>query len=554
MVFHMQQNGRYTILKEIAAGGTATVFLAEDSVLKRKVALKKLHPHLLNRPEMVKRFEKEAVAVASLSHENVIRVFDYGREENGVFLAMEFIDGVSLEALLREAGGSLPCLAAMSLFRQLLDGLAAAHALGICHRDIKPSNVLVDKKGRVCIADFGIAFLSEETSITRTGSFLGTPGYASPEQALGKTVTVQSDIFATGILFYRALSGRLPFPGDTPHAILVSIMQKEPEDLGRVNRRLSPGLAGLVERMLAKEPAARPTAEQCADELQAMASELGVLLEAERVRRLVQDPIAYAVEENRELAGMYLARAREAKAKAKPREAMKLYGWAEVFGGGDEAIAKEATGYILGLRKGTQRRWTFMGIGVGIFAAVAGWSAYRLLPSSGIATTPVSARAADVRTDPAGIPPMPVAQVDVPAPPASAAPSASSQPPAPEPSSAGPVAPERHIAKERPPERPKAQVASITRIRKPAEEKIAPTERQAPAWLFLRTNPPFVSIRIDGNPRGATPLANPLSLASGTHLLELEKEGCLSMRKSIDLSPSETLFLRFTLPRKTDEP
>lgn len=252
----MSGTDRYTILEEIASGSTATVYLAHDTVLRRKVALKKLHPHLHNHAEMVKRFAKEAVAIAALSHVNIIKVFEYGKEERNLYLAMEFIDGMNLEAMLEKGGGSLPCLAALSMFRQLLEGLGAAHARGIYHRDIKPSNVLVDREGCVRIADFGIAFLSEETSFTRTGSYLGTPGYSAPEQADGLAVTGKTDIFAMGILFYRCLSGRLPFQGETPHAALRAVMEKTPARLSAITPRVLPGCQELIESMLAKKPPA----------------------------------------------------------------------------------------------------------------------------------------------------------------------------------------------------------------------------------------------------------------------------------------------------------
>jgi len=352
----MQQHGRYTILEEIASGGTATVFLAEDSVLRRKVALKKLHPHLVNHPEMVRRFEKEAVAVASLSHENVIKIFDYGQENDGVYLAMEYVDGVSLDGLLREVGGPVPCLAAMSLFHQLLAGLAAAHAKGICHRDIKPSNVLVDRRGRVRIADFGIAFLTEETSITRTGSYLGTPGYSSPEQAQGETVTLKTDIFAAGILLYRSLAGHLPFEAETPHAVLLAILEKTPDNLNQANRCLIPGLADLVDRMLAKSPESRPSAEECAAELSEMVRRLDLPLDAGRVRQLYEAPEAYAARDRLELGQCFLGRARLAHERGKAREAMKLYGLAEAFAEPGGEMAAEASGYLLRMRTAARRR------------------------------------------------------------------------------------------------------------------------------------------------------------------------------------------------------
>ncbi|MDB5103389.1 MAG: serine/threonine protein kinase, partial [Fibrobacteres bacterium] len=361
----MTPQGRYTILGEIASGGTATVFLAEDIVLRRKVALKKLHPHLLNHPEMVKRFEKEAVAVASLSHENVVKIFDFGREDKSVFLAMEYVDGSSLDSILKGSDGRIPNLAALCLFHQLLAGLAAAHACGIFHRDIKPSNVLVDRKGCVRIADFGIAFLSEDTSITRTGAYLGTPGYSAPEQAVGRPVTAKTDIYATGTLFYRCLTGRLPFAGETPHAVLMAIVEKTQVKANLVNPRILPGLADLVQDMLAKSPAKRPDALECARRLEKIAVDAGFPLDPARLCRMTAGASAYAEKERKELAARFVEQARLMETQGKTREAMKRYSLAEIFTEKNDEQAREAGRH---LRMGTA---TSLRRGAAALAAIA---------------------------------------------------------------------------------------------------------------------------------------------------------------------------------------
>lgn len=565
----MQQQGRYTILGEIAAGGTATVFLAEDSVLRRKVALKKLHPHLLNHPEMVRRFEKEAVAVASLSHENVIKIFDYGQEEKGVFLAMEYVDGVPLETLLREAGGTLPCLAAVSLFRQLLGGLAAAHARGICHRDIKPSNVLVDRKGCVRIADFGIAFLSEETSITRTGSYLGTPGYSSPEQAQGQTVTVKSDIFAAGILLYRSLAGRLPFEADSPHAVLVAIMEKTPADLNLANRRLIPGLSRLVERMLAKSPAERPTAEECATELSAMARSLGLPLDAARVRRLYEAPEAYAAEDRADAARIYLDQARSAHGQGKSREAMKLFALAEAFSEPGDAVSAEAAGYLRRIRSAARRR-RVLAYAACLALAMMGWMGIRrawpernagsALPAMPAGYGVLAAAAMPADRGPEGFRTVTFKLPEDGGFPGLARPGAQAR--AEEAALPARLAGRTAVLKqaaagsEAKPSRPRRKPAAGTPIAAATGSAAEATTALAAVngYLWVRTNPPFVRVVVDGKARGATPLTAPLALSAGPHRLDLEREGCHPAHETVSLAPAETVSLRLTLGREGDAP
>lgn len=543
----MQVKGRYTIIGEIASGGTATVFLAEDSVLRRKVALKKLHPHLHNRPEMVKRFEKEAVAVASLSHENVIKVFDFGRENRGLFLAMEYVDGISLDRLLQDLPGGLPNLAALSIFNQLLEGLAAAHARGIYHRDIKPSNVLLDRKGCVRIADFGIAFLAEETSITKTGSYLGTPGYSSPEQAMGRAVTAKTDIFATGILFYRALTGVAPFEGETPHAVLMAIMDRNPPKACLVNGRIVPGLSELVQEMLSKDPALRPDAGECARRVGSVASGLGFALEAARVGRLMAAPERWREKECGEIAAHMAQAARLARGSGRQREAVKLYSLAEVFSEPDSAVRLEAARFLSDRMAMVRRRKAALLSAAVLSALGAGTFALRGIgfpdpgpapaAASGPASPPASSEPAAEPAAPVPQPPTP-SSVPVPAAPAPAASLSPSAPSAVASRSASRFGPASRRASSRDSAVPKASSA--------------PAAPAAQSHLWIKTNPPFAKIYVDGKEMGSTPLNAPLAVPAGQHRLELERAGCRTTRTEFTVADGETASLRFTLDRLED--
>jgi tRNA A-37 threonylcarbamoyl transferase component Bud32 len=526
----MQPQDRYTILREIASGGTATVFLAEDSVLRRKVALKKLHPHLLNRPDMVRRFQKEAVAVASLSHENVIKIFDYGHEGTGVFLAMEFIDGVSLESLLESARGLIPNLAALSLFRQLLDGLAAAHARGIFHRDIKPSNVLLDRKGRVSLADFGIAYLSGETSHTRTGAYLGTPAFSAPEQAEGMAVTEKTDIFSAGILLYRCLTGKLPFAAGSSHAVLKAIVEKTQARANLVNPRLLPGLADLAGAMLSKHPEQRPSAMACSLRLESIAAAAGFAIAAERLRCLLDDPLATADAEAREIGERYLAHARLQEESGKGRDALRLFSLAQVFAEKGSETAKEAQRH---LRRGVRR------------VRVLALSATGAALACGLAAFwPV------LKPRPAATPTAPYPQGAV-LPAAWVPASFSSSLPAPE-SRRDLALPVPGPAREKRPEGNRHVTSAGIRARSsalPGLARPAGIAASGSGYLWVKTTPPFARLRIDGQESGATPMEAPLSLNEGAHRLEVEHEGCLALAQDVRVAPGDTVMLRLSLQR-----
>ncbi|HEX6248596.1 MAG TPA: protein kinase, partial [Nocardioidaceae bacterium] len=245
--------GRYRLVRRIAAGGMGTVHEGLDERLGRRVAVKVLREEYADDPGFVARFEREARAAAGLSHPNIAQVLDTGRDGDRHFIVMELVDGGHLGQLLRDEGPLCPEKAA-GIAVQVCRALGAAHAAGVVHRDVKPGNVLVDRAGRVQVTDFGIAHTGGQTSLTRTGSVLGTVAYLSPEQAAGQRATPASDLYAVGVVLFEMLTGSVPFAGDSAVAVALRHLQEEVPDVRDRAPDVPPALAGVVARATAKDP------------------------------------------------------------------------------------------------------------------------------------------------------------------------------------------------------------------------------------------------------------------------------------------------------------
>jgi beta-lactam-binding protein with PASTA domain/predicted Ser/Thr protein kinase len=245
---------RYQLDRKIGSGGMADVWLAEDAELDRKVAIKILHDRFAQDKEFVQRFQREAQSAAGLQHPNVVGIFDRGVFRDTYFIAMEYIEGPSLKELVR---GGMGTKDAVDFTRQILNAARFAHRKGIVHRDLKPQNVLIDGEGRARVADFGIARAGENSDITATGSVMGTAQYISPEQAQGKETTPRSDIYSIGVILYEALTGRVPFEGDSAVAVALKQVSEAPRRPSAINPEVPPALDAVVMRALAKDPDAR---------------------------------------------------------------------------------------------------------------------------------------------------------------------------------------------------------------------------------------------------------------------------------------------------------
>ena len=241
----------YKILGKIGEGGMGVVYKAEDTKLERTVALKFLAAHLLKDAESRKRFEREAKAAAALNHPNICTIHEIDEAEGRTFLALEFIEGESLQARIER--GPLPLEDALDLARQTAAGLEAAHEKAIVHRDIKPGNLLITPKGQLKILDFGLALLTEGSKLTQLDTTLGTIAYMSPEQTMAADTDSRTDIWALGVVLYEMVSGRLPFRGDYDRAVMYSITSEEPEPLTGLRTGVPMELEWMVGKCLAKQ-------------------------------------------------------------------------------------------------------------------------------------------------------------------------------------------------------------------------------------------------------------------------------------------------------------
>ena len=244
--------GRYRLEELVGRGPMSEVWRAHDSTLDRTVALKVLGP-----TADLERFQREARAVASLAHEHVMRVYDYGEDEAGPFMALEWLPGGTLEERL--GGGALPNEAAHGIAVGIASGLAHLHERGFVHRDLKPANVLFDEEDRAKLADFGLARSAAGAgTLTEAGTVLGTAAYISPEQASGEPATPASDVYSFGVMLFRMLTGALPFIADDALALVDMHRNKPAPAVASVNPGADPALAALTDSALAKDPAARP--------------------------------------------------------------------------------------------------------------------------------------------------------------------------------------------------------------------------------------------------------------------------------------------------------
>jgi serine/threonine-protein kinase len=523
---------RYHLQDELGRGGMAVVFRARDELLRRDVAVKILHPHLADRRSARLRLHREALAAAKLSHENILKVFDFSSEDEAgpAFLVTEYVRGHTLRALLEYK--DLPCEVAAMVGMVLAEALALAHAEGIIHRDIKPENVMFRAEdGVVKLMDFGIAKLFEEQELTATQGLLGSPAHMAPEVIEGKPVDTRADLFSLGTVIYLLATGEYPFWGSNPHALLRQISQgkfKAPESQNpAVGRRLG----GIIKRLMALDPKNRyPTAQSAAADLKSFLAEVGIDDPHRTLKALLRDIPGESAKLKDSVVAALLVRAQEALKAGKKGEVLAHLNRVLAY----EPDKAEAAALLASLDK---RPWWFYAAaaGGGLFLLGGGalgvsfWlqpppvkpprpvapDSLRASPSSNI-FLPELLAGPGLSDPPPGrepgpsseaVPPLEPASVPSPPPSSTTASGATSAPvlPSPQTKPSGP---------ERPPEtKPK-----VTRFRE----------------VLLRTDF-WKDITLDGKGSGRFTGDKALTLAAGSHKLSLQNPGCKTLHYDIEV-------------------
>jgi serine/threonine-protein kinase len=503
----------------------ATVYRAFDPQLGREVAVKVMHGAFTGRGDIERRFRREAQAVAALKHEGIVDVFDFapGGDGEPAYIVSELIEGSTLRGYLEGAGGKVLPEIAVAIAARVAGALGAAHVRGIVHRDVKPDNVMVDLGAsvRVLLTDFGIARMTEDDTMTATGSILGSPSYMSPEQAKSATITPASDVFSLGVTLYQLVTGRMPFPGKDPLTVIAALVAGEFLRPSQVEARVAPELEAVIVRCLRRAPGERyADGNEAAAALRELAANapLGGVSEGEALRRFREDRVALEREVGPRVADAAVERARGCVRRNELSRAL--------------AHLNRALAYVPDHRGATalldqissRRRWVKGAAVAGAVLLVAGGVAAGLRAARAPATTPVVEKPA-----PTVVAPAPRPRVVAPAPPVVApTPEAVVAPP---PSRA--AAPARKRGKQAAPPAPSV-ATPIAAAPPPAEEAPpspppaaapppAPSGPAATAGITLRARQGFCSPSLDERPPALRPIYQGVEV--GTHTIHCTLPG-----------------------------
>ncbi len=273
---------RYELQELIGGGGMADVYKAQDKLLDRAVAVKILHQQYANDAEFVEKFRREATAAAKLAHPNIVNIYDVGEDGGSQYIVMEYVSGPTLKEVIQQKGCLEP-IEAVRIAKEIASALESAHRNNLVHCDIKPHNILVMPDGHIKVTDFGIARAVSASTMTYSGSVMGSVHYFSPEQAKGTVITTKSDVYSLGVVLYEMLTGQLPFNGETSVSIALKHLQEEPVPIRQLNPSIPPVLEAIVQKAMSKDPADRPNSTELYADLnqaKAMLTDRGASQEA----------------------------------------------------------------------------------------------------------------------------------------------------------------------------------------------------------------------------------------------------------------------------------
>ena len=273
---------RYELQELIGGGGMADVYKAQDKLLDRAVAVRILHQQYSNDAEFVEKFRREATAAAKLAHPNIVNIYDVGEDGGSQYIVMEYVSGPTLKEVIQQKGCLEP-IEAVRIAKEIASALESAHRNNLVHCDIKPHNILVMPDGHIKVTDFGIARAVSASTMTYSGSVMGSVHYFSPEQAKGTVITTKSDVYSLGVVLYEMLTGQLPFNGETSVSIALKHLQEEPVSIRQLNPSIPPVLEAIVQKAMSKDPADRPNSTELYADLnqaKAMLADRGTSQEA----------------------------------------------------------------------------------------------------------------------------------------------------------------------------------------------------------------------------------------------------------------------------------
>jgi tRNA A-37 threonylcarbamoyl transferase component Bud32 len=413
-LLRMPELTKYELLGEIGHGGMATVFRARDRRLGREVAIKLIHRHLRDNPEVAERFAREATAVAKLRHPNIVEVFDVSDDDEPErYLVVEFVRGMTLRERLRHDGPLTPEVAA-AVTHEVGAGLEHAHRQGIIHRDVKPENVLIETgvgateaaertSVRIKLTDFGIAKLLDAQGVTSTGQVLGSPAHMAPEQIDGSSVDARTDVFGLGVLLYESVAGKLPFTGDHPAQVLRRVLDGDFVPPERHDARIGASYSRLIARAIAHDPAQRfPSVQAMMDALRAELAVLGFTKLQPLLEGLMRpDPTLHD-----SLVERLVERGSQARAEGRIAVAADHFGRALAYRPGDRQLLRRVSGLERDRQLRRLGRWGATGCALAALACGTYYQVMRMVRSSeeaaeaGRASAAAAAPRAEVSLEP----------------------------------------------------------------------------------------------------------------------------------------------------------
>ncbi len=381
----MRTLGKYEILEEVGQGGMSVVYRGRDTVLGREVAIKVMHPFMAQKSDAKQRFYREAMAVAKLSHPNILEIYDYsGEDEKQAYIVMEFIRGETLSSFASRVPMDLPEIG-MLVIRALATALMHAHEQGIIHRDLKPENVMIRGDGRLKLMDFGIAQMIDADTLTTTGALLGSPAHMSPELIEGETCDVRSDIFSLGTILYWLMTRRLPFSAPTAPALFKRIVEGQFDDPRLHNSLITNGMMRVLMKLMKKKRDERyPTVRAFITDIDQELEKSGISHPEDALRRFLSEPEAYQDELKKNLRQMLQTEGDAAAARSQWAPALAAYDRLLALDPDDATLREKVL--AIGRRQRRQRRLkralritelSAAGLVLSAAFALLGWQGYR---------------------------------------------------------------------------------------------------------------------------------------------------------------------------------